>query len=30
VRAVIDWYLERLGEPAADRAQVDVQDIPLD
>ena len=30
LRALIDWYLERLGEPAPGRAQVDVEDIPLD
>jgi len=30
VRALIDWYLERLGGPAGERAQVDVEDIPLD
>ena len=30
LRAVIDWYLERLGEPAPDRARVEVEDIPLD
>jgi hypothetical protein len=30
VRAVIDWYLERLGEPRPGRAQVEVEDIPLD
>jgi hypothetical protein len=30
LRALIDWYLERLGEPPAGRADVEVQDIPLD
>jgi hypothetical protein len=30
LRAVVDWYLERLGEPAPARARVDVEDIPLD
>jgi hypothetical protein len=30
LRALIDWYLERLGEPGADRARVEVEDIPLD
>jgi hypothetical protein len=30
LRALIDWYLERLGEPAAGRAEVEVEDIPLD
>ena len=30
VRAVIDWYLERLGEPRPARSQVEVEDIPLD
>jgi hypothetical protein len=30
LRALIDWYLERLGEPGAGRAQVEVEDIPLD
>jgi hypothetical protein len=30
VRAVIDWYLERLGEPRPGREQVQVEDIPLD
>jgi hypothetical protein len=32
VRALIDWYLERLGEPARGAAEVEieVEDIPLD
>jgi hypothetical protein len=30
LRALIDWYLERLGEPAGGRAEVEVEDIPLD
>jgi hypothetical protein len=30
LRALIDWYLERLGEPPSARAQADVEDIPLD
>jgi hypothetical protein len=30
LRALIDWYLERLGEPAAPRPGVEVEDIPLD
>jgi hypothetical protein len=30
LRALIDWYLERLGEPAAGRTEVEVEDIPLD
>jgi hypothetical protein len=30
LRALIDWYLERLGEPAPGRARVEVEDIPLD
>jgi hypothetical protein len=30
LRALIDWYLERLGEPAAGPAQPEVEDIPLD
>jgi hypothetical protein len=30
LRALIDWYLERLGEPPPDRAPVEVEDIPLD
>jgi regulator of protease activity HflC (stomatin/prohibitin superfamily) len=29
-RALIDWYLERLGEPSAARDSVEVEDIPLD
>jgi hypothetical protein len=30
LRALLDWYLERLGEPAPGRAGVEVEDIPLD
>jgi hypothetical protein len=30
LRALIDWYLERLGEPAARPARPEVEDIPLD
>ena len=30
LRALIDWYLERLGEPAPARDRVEVEDIPLD
>jgi hypothetical protein len=30
LRALLDWYIERLGEPAPGRADVDVEDIPLD
>jgi hypothetical protein len=30
LRALLDWYIERLGEPAPDRARVEVEDIPLD
>ena len=30
MRALIDWYLERLGEPPSGSTQVDVEDIPLD
>jgi hypothetical protein len=30
LRALIDWYLERLGEPGAGRSAVEVEDIPLD
>ena len=30
LRALIDWYLERLGEPAPGRDGVEVEDIPLD
>lgn len=30
LRALIDWYLERLGEPARGRSEVKVEDIPLD
>jgi hypothetical protein len=30
LRALIDWYLERLGEPGAGSSGVEVEDIPLD
>jgi hypothetical protein len=30
LRALIDWYLERLGEPDAAGTRVEVEDIPLD
>jgi hypothetical protein len=30
LRALIDWYLERLGEPAARNPGVEVEEIPLD
>jgi hypothetical protein len=30
LRALLDWYIERLGEPAPGRANVEVEDIPLD
>jgi hypothetical protein len=30
LRALLDWYIERLGEPAPGRGQVEVEDIPLD
>jgi hypothetical protein len=30
LRALIDWYLERLGEPGGGRADVKVEEIPLD
>ena len=30
LRALLDWYIERLGEPAPGRSQVEVEDIPLD
>ena len=30
LRALIDWYLERLGEPAPKAAPIEVEDIPLD
>jgi hypothetical protein len=30
LRALLDWYIERLGEPAPRRAGVEVEDIPLD
>jgi len=30
IRALLDWYLERLGEPGPDRTRVEVEDIPLD
>ena len=30
LRALLDWYIERLGEPAPRRGDVEVEDIPLD
>ena len=30
LRALLDWYIERLGEPAPGRARIEVEDIPLD
>jgi hypothetical protein len=30
IRALLDWYIERLGQPAPGRARVEVEDIPLD
>ncbi len=30
LRALLDWYIERLGEPAPGSPEVDVEDIPLD
>jgi hypothetical protein len=30
LRALIDWYLKRLGEPGDGRSGVEVEDIPLD
>ena len=30
LRALLDWYIERLGEPASGRDPVEVEDIPLD
>lgn len=30
LRALIDWYLERLDAPAPGRSTVEVEDIPLD
>ena len=30
LRALIDWYLERLGDRRPARARVEVEDIPLD
>jgi hypothetical protein len=30
LRALLDWYIERLGDPAPGRAPVEVEDIPLD
>jgi hypothetical protein len=30
LRALLDWYIERLGEPAPGRRDVEVEDIPLD
>jgi hypothetical protein len=30
LRTLLDFYIERLGEPAPGRANVEVEDIPLD
>jgi hypothetical protein len=30
LRALLDWYIERLGDPAERRGDVEVEDIPLD
>ena len=30
LRALLDWYIEQLGDPAARRRAVEVEDIPLD
>jgi hypothetical protein len=30
LRALLDWYIEKLGEPAPGSARVEVEDIPLD
>jgi hypothetical protein len=30
LRALIDWYLERLAEPAGGKPGLEVEDIPLD
>jgi hypothetical protein len=30
LRALLDWYIERLGEPAGHRDGPEVEDIPLD
>lgn len=30
LRALIDWYIERLGGAAGARSEVEVEDIPLD
>jgi peptidoglycan/xylan/chitin deacetylase (PgdA/CDA1 family) len=30
LRALLDWYIERLGDPAERRGNVEVEDIPLD
>jgi hypothetical protein len=30
LRALLDWYIERLGDPADRRTDVEVEDIPLD
>jgi hypothetical protein len=30
LRALLDWYIERLGEPGPGPAEVEVEDIPLD
>jgi uncharacterized protein with von Willebrand factor type A (vWA) domain len=30
LRALLDWYIEQLGDPAERRRDVEVEDIPLD
>ena len=30
LRALVDWYIERLGEPSPGGADLEVEDIPLD
>jgi hypothetical protein len=30
LRALLDWYIERLGDPAERRSEPEVEDIPLD
>ena len=30
LRALLDWYIERLGDPAPGSPEVEVEDIPLD
>jgi hypothetical protein len=30
LRALLDWYIERLGEPTPGRGGIEVEDIPLD